>query len=148
MTSNPAPAATSADPATAATHADHMIPKARLDEEIAKRRALESELANTADSILADVPEKLKSLIPEGVSAQDKVKWFQKAKATGVFDAKPDASTDAKPEQGKGTEEAAKATAKAAVPTTDTAKPQTTPKDQDLSNMPVTARMAAAYGKT
>ncbi len=121
----PAPAAEKAAPAPdAATSPESpMIPKARLDEEIGKRKAAESELASLAEALLGEVPEKLKPLIPEGLSAAQQVAWYQKAKATGVF---------------------ANGTAK--VPETDQSKPATTPRDRDLSSLPVHARMAASYG--
>lgn len=129
MTDTPAPSSDNGAPAAAAAAGDtanqqHMIPKARLDEEVGKRRALEAELTAVADAFLTEVPEALKPLIPEGLSPAEKIKWFQKAKATGVF--------------GKGTVE---------VPETDTGKPKVTPKDVDLSQLPPMARIARGYGK-
>jgi len=127
MTDTPASSSDNGAPAPAASEkADHMIPKARLDEEVGKRRALETELTAIADAFLSEVPETLKPLIPEGLSPADKIKWFQKAKATGVF--------------GGGKE-----TVK--VPETDTGKPKVTPKDVDLSQLPPMARIAHGYGK-
>ena len=124
MTDSPAPAADKADSATdAAKSMDHMIPKARLDEEIGKRRTLETEYADFAESVLGEIPEKLKALIPTELGPGAKLKWFREAKKTGVFNAKPD------------------------VPETDKGKPATTPRDQDLSTLPAHARIAAGYGK-
>ena len=121
---NSVPATDSAAPIVIQSSGDdHRIPKVRLDEEIAKRRALEGELDEIANGILAEVPENLKPLIPEGFSPAAKVNWFNNAKATGVFNSKPD------------------------VPTTDTGKPSTTPKDTNFKNMPIAARMSAGYGK-
>jgi hypothetical protein len=120
---NPLPAGDTADPASEAAkgHDQPMIPKARLDEEIAKRKTAETELSALADAYLADVPEALKPLIPEGLSPSKKIEWFQKAKATGVF------GTPTK------------------VPTTDNGKPRTTPQDRDLSTLPATAKIAAGF---
>lgn len=125
MTDSPAPAADKAVPATdAATSTEpHMIPKARLDEEIGKRRALETEYAELAETVLAEVPDNLKPLIPADLGPAAKLKWFREAKKTGVFDTKPK------------------------VPETDSGKPTTTPADRDLSTLPVHARIAAGYGK-
>lgn len=124
-TPNPAPASDIAAPAPdAATRTDHMIPKARLDEEIGKRRTLETEYAEFAQNVLAEIPEHLKPLIPADLSPGAKLKWYQEAKKTGVFNV-----------------------AKPAVPETDNGKPRTTPRDQDLSTLPAHARIAAGYGK-
>jgi hypothetical protein len=124
MTDTPAPGADKPVPAPGSDKPDvPMIPKARLDEEIGKRRALETENAEMADAILADIPDNLKSLIPADLGPAAKIKWFREAKKTGVFDAKPD------------------------VPETDKGKPATTPKDHDLSTLPAHARIAAGYGK-
>lgn len=124
MTDTPAPASDNADPAPRSDKPEMpMIPKARLDEEIGKRRTLETEYAEFAETVLAEIPDQLKPLIPADLSPSAKLKWFKQAKATGVFNAKP------------------------VVPETDKGKPATTPKDQDPSTMPVYARIAAGYGK-
>jgi hypothetical protein len=124
VTDSPAPAADKADPAPSSDKPDTpMIPKARLDEEIGKRRTLETEYADFAESVLAEIPEKLKALIPAELGPGAKLKWFREAKKTGVFSAKPD------------------------VPETDKGKPATTPRDQDTSTLPAHARIAAGYGK-
>lgn len=124
MTDTPAPAADKADPAPdAAKSTEHMIPKARLDEEIGKRRTLETEYAEFADAVLAEIPDHLKPLVPADLGPAQKLKWYREAKKTGVFDSKPN------------------------VPETDKGKPATTPKDRDLSTLPAHARIAAGYGK-
>jgi hypothetical protein len=124
MTEIPAPAADKADPAPSSDKPDTpMIPKARLDEETGKRRALEAEYADFAESVLAEIPDNLKALIPTELSSGAKLKWFREAKKTGVFSAKRE------------------------VPETDKGKPATTPRDQDLSTLPAHARIAAGYGK-
>lgn len=127
MTDTPASPSDNGAPATdAAKSMEHMIPKARLDEEVGKRRALETELSAVADAFLSEVPEALKPLIPEGLSPADRIKWFQKAKATGVFGG------------GTGTVN---------VPETDTGRPKTTPREIDLSTLPPAAKLAAGYAR-
>lgn len=124
MTDSPAPAADKADSAPSSDKPDSpMIPKARLDEEIGKRRNLETEYAEFAESVLAEIPDNLKALIPAELGPGAKLKWFREAKKTGVFNAKPH------------------------VPETDKGKPATTPRDQDTSSLPAHARIAAGYGK-
>lgn len=124
MTDSSAPAADKADSAPSSDKPDSpMIPKARLDEEIGKRRNLETEYADFAESVLAEIPDNLKALIPAELGPGAKLKWFRAAKQTGVFNAKPD------------------------VPETDKGKPATTPRDQDTSTLPAHARIAAGYGK-
>lgn len=124
MSEETPPAGDTADPADdAAKSADHMIPKARLDEEIGKRRALEEEVSGLAKTLLGEVPDNLKALIPENLSPAEQIAWFKKAKEGGAFEQR------------------------SKVPTTDHEKPKTTPKDPDLSKLPAHARMAAGYAK-
>lgn len=86
--------------------------------------ALRAQLAETADMVLAGVPEHLRALIPDTLSPAEQVAWFKQANATGVFD-------------------------KPAVPETDGgAKPAITPKAPDPSSLPVYARLAAGYSKS
>jgi hypothetical protein len=85
--------------------------------------AAQADLDAAAETILAGVPDHLKSLIPASLSARERIDWFAQAKATGIFD-------------------------RAAVPTTDEgAKPKITPKEADPASLPVYARMAAGYRK-
>ena len=120
----PAPSSDKGDPAGGSdTPQSHMIPKARLDEESAKRKAAETSLAEVAEAVLAEVPEKFRDLIPDGLTPADKIKWFTKAKATGVF------ASEAK------------------VPETDSGKAKSTPKDRSYSDMSAGERIAAGYGK-
>lgn len=85
--------------------------------------AIQSQLVAAAETILADVPEHLRGLIPTSLSPADQITWFQQAKATGVF-------------------------AKPIVPPTDGGvKPAITPRAPDTSSMPVYARLAAGYAK-
>ncbi len=122
---NPAPESDISAPAFVASDKadDIRIPKQRLDEEVAKRRALEEQVAHMAGAMLAGIPENLKALIPSELSPAAQVAWFLKAKETGVFGVAP------------------------VVPGTDEGKPKITPKEPDLSTLPPTARMARAYNQ-
>lgn len=122
MTDTPPPASDSGSAPEIAKGA-RMISEARLDEEVGKRQALEREYAEFAEAVLAEIPERLKPLIPADYGPAQKLKWYRDAKNTGVFDARPH------------------------VPETDRGKPATTPKDRDFSTLPVHARIAAGYGK-
>jgi len=93
-----------------------------IDPAVAELAALKAQLADTAVTVLAGVPENLRALIPANLPA-DQVAWFHTAKATGVFDAKP------------------------AIPATDSGKPAITPTTPDPATMPVYARMAGGYRK-
>ncbi|MEW9854104.1 hypothetical protein [Novosphingobium sp. M1R2S20] len=93
------------------------------DPAAAELATLKAQLAETASTVLAGVPEHLRGLIPESLSPADQLAWFHNAKATGVFDAKP------------------------AVPATDTGKPAITPNEPNPASLPVYARMAAGYRK-
>lgn len=130
----PAPAADKADPATASDIPDppkatepegdkpHMIPKARLDDEISKRRTVEGEVKAARDALLCSVPEHVRALAPKTGSISDLVAWIDAAKKAGVVSGPT-------------------------VPTTDQGRPAVTPRDQDLSTMPVHARLSAGYGR-
>jgi hypothetical protein len=127
MTDTPVPASDIAVPPAAAgdtaAPAAHMIPKSRLDEVIAQKKTLEGDMAAIADAILAEVPSHLHGLIPADLGPAAKIKWYQAAKATGVFG-------------GTST----------VVPKTDTAPARTTPAAADLSSLPAYARMSRGYG--
>lgn len=94
-----------------------------IDPAVAELAALKAQLADTAATVLASVPESLRALIPANLPPADQVAWFHTAKATGVFDAKP------------------------AIPATDSGKPAITPTTPDPATMPVYARMAGGYRK-
>ncbi len=103
-----------------------MIPKARLDQEIGKRRVLEEDVKTMADAMLANVPEKLRALIPDDLSPAAKAAWYLRARETGVFET--------------GVFESG-----AFVPATDTGKPKTTPTETDPSTLPPRERIASGY---
>ena len=92
-------------------------------DEVSERGTLAEQIAHMAHVILAEVPERLRDLIPADLSPAQQVAWYLQAKKTGVFDAAP------------------------AVPDTDAGKPMITPKSPDFATMPVYARMSAGYGK-
>lgn len=94
-----------------------------IDPAVAELAALKAQLADTAATVLASVPENLRALIPANLPPADQVAWFHTAKATGVFDAKP------------------------GIPATDSGKPAITPTTPDPASMPVYARMAGGYRK-
>jgi hypothetical protein len=108
-----------------AKQAPIMIPKARLDEEVQKRRAVEEQLNAVAESMLADVPEEYRDLIPN-VSPAEKVKWLQAAKAKGLFSQSSE-------------------TEKPKVPATDTKAPKSAPREEDVSKLPAHMRLVRAY---
>ncbi len=94
-----------------------------IDPAVAELAALKAQLADTAATVLASVPESLRALIPANLPPADQVAWFHTAKATGVFDAKR------------------------SIPATDSGKPAITPTTPDPATMPVYARMAGGYRK-
>ncbi|WP_188064244.1 hypothetical protein [Sphingobium sp. KCTC 72723] len=85
--------------------------------------AIKAQLADTAKTVLAGVPDHLRGLIPVSLSPADQIAWFNQAKATGAFD-KP-----------------------VVLPTDGGAKPAITPRATDTTSMPVYARLAAGYSK-
>lgn len=89
----------------------------------AELAALKAQLAETAKQVLAAVPENLRDLIPANLSPADQIAWFNKAKATGVFD-------------------------KPAVPATPAITPAITPATPDTASLPIYARLAAGYSKS
>jgi hypothetical protein len=93
------------------------------DQSNAELEALKAQLAETAKQVLASVPENLRDLIPANLSPADQIAWFNKAKATGVFE-------------------------KPAVPATPTKTPAITPQTPDTASLPIYARLAAGYSKS
>lgn len=107
--------------APAVAEAAAEIPAAAPSPEQARIVALEQQLAAVETAFLADLPEHLKPLVPAGLPVADRIGWLQNAKKAGLF------------------------TQAVSVPTTDSGKAQTTPRDVDLSKLPPAARMAAGY---
>jgi hypothetical protein len=71
-------------------------PKAKRADE------LERYIAETLDAELANVPEKLTGLVPEGMDALGKLRWLQTAKAAGLFAPLQPPRTDAGSGNGQG----------------------------------------------
>jgi hypothetical protein len=71
-------------------------PKAKRADE------LERYIAETLDAELANVPEKLKALVPEGMDALGRLRWLQTAKAAGLFAPLNPPRTDAGSGNGQG----------------------------------------------
>ncbi|WP_020562075.1 hypothetical protein [Methylosarcina fibrata] len=99
-------------PVTADSHSEIE----RLKTELAANTA---DLEFVANAMLATIPDGLKALIPEELSPAAKVKWFNKAKETGIF--------------------------RTAVPETDTKKPGITPQKVNPDELPPIARMSHGY---
>lgn len=119
---NPAPPSDNGASAPTSDKVDSpMIPKARLDEELGKRRALEEELAHIASVVLSAVPENLKPLIPTELSPAQQAAYWIRVRDAGVLTPNP------------------------VVPETDNRKPTVTPREIDISTLPVYARMASGY---
>jgi hypothetical protein len=106
---------------------EDVTPPASNDNEVS---ALKAELTNLGEQVshmaalvLADVPEKFKALIPEGLSPAAQAAWVLKARQSGLF----------------GT---------VTVPaTTAGQKPTNTPKTIDFNSLPYHERIKAGYGK-
>ena len=63
----------------------HMIPKHRFDEVVGQRKAAEAALEEIASSIVEEVPEDMRDLIPAELSAAGRIKWIRTAMAKGIF---------------------------------------------------------------
>ena len=63
---------------------EHMIPKSRFDQVVSQRKAAEAALGEFVESLVEQVPEDQRELIPDLPPAQ-KGKWLQAALAKGLF---------------------------------------------------------------
>lgn len=63
----------------------HLVPKSRLDEVIGQKKAAEAALEEIAASILAEVPEDMRDLIPADLPPAARIKWVRAAMAKGIF---------------------------------------------------------------
>ena len=63
----------------------HMIPKGRFDEVVGQKKAAEAALEEIASSIVEEVPEDMRDLIPAELSAAGRIKWVRAAMAKGIF---------------------------------------------------------------
>ena len=72
------------------------VPYSRFQEVNAKRKAAEETLASIVDELCGEVPENMRSLIPN-LSPAEKVQWLRDARNKGLFNPPaPAASPDSK----------------------------------------------------
>jgi len=64
------------------------IPLSRLNQEIEKRKQSDSALNEIADSLIEDIPEDIRDIIPN-LAPAEKIKWIRNANKKGFFDSKP-----------------------------------------------------------
>jgi hypothetical protein len=108
----------SQEAAAAAVAAGGVTELATLKADLA---ALGEQVAHMAGLVIADVPERFKALIPEGLSPAAQAAWALKARQAGLF-------------------------GPVTVPATDAGrKPTVTPKATDYNSLPPIARIAAGY---
>ncbi len=75
-------------PAAAKTEeAAGTVPKSELDAANAARTAAEKEMNDLAAEMVAELPDHVKPLVPEGTAAA-KVAWIRKAKSAGILGGK------------------------------------------------------------
>lgn len=67
-----------------AKHSDAMIPKARFDQVNEQKKAAENTLKEVVDSLLDDIPEEYKDIIPD-LPPAEKIKWIRSARSKGIF---------------------------------------------------------------
>lgn len=67
------------------TGQQHMIPKGRFDEVVGQKKAAEAALEEIATSIVEEVPEDMRDLIPAELSAAGRIKWVRAAMQKGIF---------------------------------------------------------------
>ena len=63
----------------------HMIPKSRFDEVVGQRKAAEAALEEIASSLVEEVPEDMRDLIPAELSPAARIKWVRAAMQKGIF---------------------------------------------------------------
>ena len=64
----------------------HMIPKGRFDEVVGQKRAAEAALEEIASSLVDEIPEEMRDIIPDLPPAA-RIRWVRAAVAQGVFGA-------------------------------------------------------------
>lgn len=72
-----------------------LIPKSRLDQEIDKRKEAEKGLQTICDSMVEEIPENLRPIIPE-LAPSAKITWLREAKKQGIFEDRKAESIDAR----------------------------------------------------
>ena len=77
------------------------IPLSRLNHEIEKRKQSDAALNEIAESLIEDIPEDMRDVVPD-LSPAAKIKWIRNAIKKGFFDSKaPENSPDSKRPGGK-----------------------------------------------
>jgi hypothetical protein len=77
------------------------IPLSRLNQEIDKRKQSDAALNEIAESLIEDIPEDMRDIVPN-LSPADKIKWIRNANKKGFFDPKaPENSPDSRRPGGK-----------------------------------------------
>jgi hypothetical protein len=72
-----------------------LIPKSRLDQEIDKRKEAEKGLQAICDSMVEDVSEEKRSIIPD-LAPSAKIVWLREARKQGIFEDRKAESIDSK----------------------------------------------------
>ena len=62
----------------------HMIPKGRFDEVVGQKKAAEAALEEIATSLVEEVPEDMRDIIPDLPPAA-RIKWVRAAMQKGIF---------------------------------------------------------------
>jgi len=70
----------------------HMIPKGRFDEVVGQKKAAEAALEEIASSLVEEVPEDMRDLIPADLPPAARIKWVRAAMAKGIFGAQAGAT--------------------------------------------------------
>lgn len=80
-----APANSNPEPKQPTGQQQHMIPKGRFDEVVGQKKAAEAALEEIATSIVEEVPEDMRDLIPADLPPAARIKWVRAAMAKGIF---------------------------------------------------------------
>ena len=72
-----------------------MIPVSRLNQEIDKRKEAEKGLQAVCDSMVEEIPEDKRSIIPE-LAPSAKITWLREANKQGIFEHRKAESIDSK----------------------------------------------------
>ena len=99
----------------------HMIPKGRFDEVVGQKKAAEAALEEIATSLVEEVPEDMRDIIPDLPPAA-RIKWVRAAMQKGIFGSP------------------------AGVTNPDAKRPGSKPAT-DFNSMSATQKMAQGYGK-
>jgi hypothetical protein len=73
-----------------------MIPKSRFDQVNTEKKQAVEALQKVADSMIEDIPEDFRDLVPKGLQPADQINWIRSASAKGIFNPKDVNSPDPK----------------------------------------------------